>query len=188
MGSPGSGPLSPNRLLSRMFQRSFLDDYERAHEAADDSRRTGHVSRSNSSVGSIRSMGILPSRTPSPLDFRTVSFRRPRSLADDINRGKREARSSSRTDSGFDRYWTTSGVVEGARKGFYNCAVGCRGKLLVPWSAISYHFTPSTTWSFTRSACHIPVLHHDSFVAFRVESVHQPCKYTLSSARPPSHE
>ncbi|KAL9701975.1 hypothetical protein quinque_005416 [Culex quinquefasciatus] len=95
MGSPVSGPLSPNRLLSRMFQRSFLDDYERAHEAADDSRRVGHVSRSNSSVGSIRSMGILPSRTPSPLDFRTVSFRRPRSLADDINRGKREARSSN---------------------------------------------------------------------------------------------
>ncbi|XP_021695516.1 prominin-like protein isoform X2 [Aedes aegypti] len=104
-----SPPPSPNRLLSRLFQRSMFEDFQRVGSrpsgGADD---TGcgwevNVSRSNSSVGSIRSMGILASRTPSPLDYRTVSFRRPRSLMDDIDKSKR-TRSSSRTDSGFERY------------------------------------------------------------------------------------
>lgn len=99
-----SPPPSPNRLLSRLFQRSLFEDFHKVGGRDD----TGigwevNVSRSNSSVGSIRSMGLLASRTPSPLDFRTVSFRRPRSLVDDAEKSKR-ARSSSRTDSGFERY------------------------------------------------------------------------------------
>ncbi|XP_055619543.1 prominin-like protein isoform X3 [Toxorhynchites rutilus septentrionalis] len=91
---------SPNRLLSRLFQRSIFEDFQRKAEDGWEK----NISRSNSSVGSVRSMAVLASRTPSPLDFRTVSFRRPRSLADDIGRSKRERRPPSAADSGYDRY------------------------------------------------------------------------------------
>ncbi|XP_055531338.1 prominin-like protein isoform X3 [Wyeomyia smithii] len=113
--SPAKLPPSPNRLLSRLFQRSFFDDFQ--HRISSDSRYRPadtddaihfgwetNVSRSNSSVGSIRSIGFLASRTPSPLDFRTVSFRQPRSLVGNIDKGKRLGRATLRTDSFYERY------------------------------------------------------------------------------------
>ncbi|XP_052893942.1 prominin-like protein isoform X1 [Anopheles moucheti] len=142
---PGTG--SPNRMLSRLFSKSFFDDFHMALKQYDqyvpaggssdlltvtghDRRnhhhqpsylpsmlqqhqhlhqqhhqhmpRTGNVSRSNSSsVGSVRSMALVPTRTPSPLDFRTMSFRRPRSLASEEGGGKQSA---TRTDSGYEKY------------------------------------------------------------------------------------
>uniref|UniRef100_A0A182SUF5 Uncharacterized protein n=1 Tax=Anopheles maculatus TaxID=74869 RepID=A0A182SUF5_9DIPT len=142
---PGSAG-SPNRMLSRLFSKSFFDDFQTALKQYDQQyapaggssdlltvaghdRRThhqpsylpsmlhqhhhhhlhqqhvpraGNVSRSNSSsVGSVRSMALVPTRTPSPLDFRTMSFRRPRSLASEESGGKQ---STTRTDSGYEKY------------------------------------------------------------------------------------
>lgn len=147
---PEHGGDSPNRMLSRLFSKSFFDDFQTALEQVDrvpaaggrgssdlltvtgvhERRphhnalllqqqqqqhyqhhhhhqhvppRPGHVSRSNSSsVGSVRSMALVPTRTPSPLDFRTMSFRRPRSLASEEQSGGKQ--SATRTDSGYEKY------------------------------------------------------------------------------------
>ncbi|XP_061501156.1 prominin-like protein isoform X2 [Anopheles gambiae] len=147
---PEPGGDSPNRMLSRLFSKSFFDDFQTALEQVDrvpaaggrgssdlltvtgvhERRphhnalllqqqqqqhhqhhhhhqhvppRPGHVSRSNSSsVGSVRSMALVPTRTPSPLDFRTMSFRRPRSLASEEQSGGKQ--SATRTDSGYEKY------------------------------------------------------------------------------------
>ncbi|XP_058457209.1 prominin-like protein isoform X3 [Malaya genurostris] len=107
-----SRPPSPNRLLSRLFQRSFFEEFQKInrdskYRRAGDEEETQFgwgqsASRSNSSIGSV---GILATRTPSPLDFRAISFRRPRSLIDDLDRGKPDGRrTSSRADDGHERY------------------------------------------------------------------------------------
>ncbi|XP_058053748.1 prominin-like protein [Anopheles bellator] len=76
--------------------------HHRAGHSPHRQRGAGGVSRSNSSsVGSVRSMALMPARTPSPLEFRTMSFRRPRSLASEESSGKH---SSARTDSGYEKY------------------------------------------------------------------------------------
>ncbi|XP_055611924.1 prominin-like protein isoform X3 [Uranotaenia lowii] len=111
-----SPPPSPNRLLSRLFQNSLFDDLHRSssHQNTGSTHQVGlevpwaayrAVSRSNSSVGSVKSLGLLSNRAPSPLDYRTMSFRRPRSLADEHETtSKKDGRSSSRADSGYEKY------------------------------------------------------------------------------------